>query len=87
MTLRPRISKEALVALSAAAREEHSVFCLEQLGVPQRVINLLYDNGLKSMGDLLSKTPDQILAIPNLGDGQMGAVLDALSRYDRIEDL
>jgi DNA-directed RNA polymerase alpha subunit len=81
----PIIPKVALDALSLAADEEHSVFCLEQLGVPQRVINLLYDDGVKSVGDLLARTPERILEIPNFGPGQLRYVMDALSRYDQIE--
>jgi len=82
-----RITKVALDALSLAADEEHSVFCLEQLGVPQRVINLLYDDGVKSVGDLLSRPPERILEIPNFGKSQLRMVMDALSRYDQIEEI
>ena len=83
----PKISDEAFVAIAEAVRDDHSVFCLEQLGVPQRVINLLYDNGLRSVSDLVSRSADQILAIPNFGKAQLGMVLAALSRYHTIEDI
>lgn len=87
MNEKPKVPKEAFAALSVAVAEDHSVFCLEQLGVPQRVINLLYDSGIKSVADLLSKSPDKILAIPNLGRSQLRTVLNALSKYNTIEDI
>jgi DNA-directed RNA polymerase alpha subunit len=87
MKEKPKVPKEAFAALSVAVDEDHSVFCLEQLGVPQRVINLLYDSGIKSVADLLSKSPEKMLAIPSFGKSQLRTVLNALSRYDTIEDL
>lgn len=82
-----QVPKEAFAAISVAVDEDHSVFCLEQLGVPQRVINLLYDNGIKNISDLVSKSAVQLLAIPSFGRSQMGLVMDALSKYHTIEDI
>lgn len=80
------MSREAFEAVSQAVDEDHSVFCLEQLGVTHRVINLLYDNGIKSIADLVSQQPEQILKIPNMGMSQLGTILDALSKYHKIEE-
>jgi DNA-directed RNA polymerase alpha subunit len=82
-----QVTEEAFDAISKAADEDHSVFCLEQLGVPHRVANLLYDRGVKSVADLVSMSQEQILAIPNFGKSQLKAVLDALAKYHTIEDI
>lgn len=82
-----RMSEEAMAAVEVAFREGHSVFCLEGLGVPQRVINLLYDSGLRSVADVVSKSHEQLLEIPNMGLSQIGTVIRALERYHTIEDV
>jgi DNA-directed RNA polymerase alpha subunit len=87
MTAKAKISAEAMVAISNAVKEGHSIFCLEQLGVPQRVINLLYDSGVHSVSDLVEKSPDQLLAIQNFGINHLKAVLGSLSKYHTIEDI
>lgn len=87
MTSKLRVSKEAMDAICVAVDEEHSVFCLEQLGVPQRVINLLHNNGLRRIKDLVGKKECDLLKIPNLGKIQLGIVVKALSQYHTIEDL
>lgn len=87
MDAKAKIPVEAMVAIEDAVREGHSVFCLEQLGVSQRVINLLYDNGVRSVADLVNKSPRQLLAIPNFGDSNLKSVVGALSRYNTIEDI
>ena len=40
----PQISKEALVAIKKGVEDKHSVSNLEELGVSQRLINLLESN-------------------------------------------
>lgn len=87
MKSKPKVGREAMEAICSAVDEEHSIFCLEQLGVPHRVINLLHDNGIRKIGDLVSRTEDQLLAISNLGKIQLGLVVNALARYHTIEDL
>lgn len=82
-----RMSADAMAAVEGAVKEGHSVFCLEQIGVPQRVINLLYDSGIKSVSDLVSRSSDQLLKIPNMGKAQLAVVLEALSKYHTIEDI
>lgn len=81
------ISAEAMEAICTAADEKHSVFCLEQLGVPQRVINLLYDSGIRNMCELMSKSPEQLMAVQNFGRAHMDSIMRALSRYHKIEDI
>lgn len=82
-----KIPKEAMAAISEAVKDKHSVFCLEQLGVPQRVINLLYNNGVRSVADLVDRSPEQLLSIANFGKNHLRSVLDSLSKYHTIEDI
>jgi hypothetical protein len=81
------IPKSALAAIATAVDEEHSVFCLEQLGVPTRLLNLLHQSGIRSMGDLMKKSPGEILGLPSVGKGQFGSIMKALSKYHTIEDV
>lgn len=87
MPAKVKIPKEAMIAISDAVKEKHSIFCLEQLGVSQRVINILYDNGIRSVADLVEKSPDQLLSISNFGKSHLKAVLGSLSKYHTIEDI
>jgi DNA-directed RNA polymerase alpha subunit len=79
--------ESALAAIATAVDEEHSIFCLEQLGVPARLLNLLHQNGIRSMGDLMKKSPGDILGLPSVGKGQFGSIMKALSKYHTIEDV
>lgn len=87
MTQKIEIPKEAVLAITSAVKEGHSIFCLEQLGVPQRVINVLYNNGVRSVSDLVEKSPEQLLAIQNFGRNHLRAVMGSLSKYHMIEDI
>jgi DNA-directed RNA polymerase alpha subunit len=82
-----KITNEARVAIAAAVDEKHSVFCLEQLGVSARLLNLLYSNGIRTLGDLMDKSPDYVLGLPNLGRGQFNSIMNALAKYHTIEDI
>lgn len=81
------ISDEACRAISNAIKEEHSVFCLEQLGVSQRAINLLYNQGIRKISDLVARDRTQLLAIQNFGQVNLKKVIEALGRYHEIEDI
>jgi len=78
---------EALEAISKGVKDGHSVFCLEQLGVPQRLINLLYKNDVREIQHLVGRSPEQMLSIPKFGKLQLKIVLEALSKYHMIEDI
>lgn len=81
------VPEEALSAIALAVREEHSVFCLEQLGVPHRVINVLYDSGIRSMSDLMHRSRGELLEIQNFGQSNLRSLFGALCRYHTIEDI
>lgn len=87
MAGRLKVPLEAMEAISEAVKDGHSVFCLEQLGVSQRVINVLYDSGVRSIGDLVGRSPDDLLGIQNFGELHLRSVAVALSRYHTIEDI
>lgn len=79
-----QISNEALKALNTAVDEGHSISCLEQLGLTQRLINLLEMNGITEIKDLLYKTKQDLLKISNFGEKNLNLIFDALSKYHLI---
>lgn len=81
-----QISEETRIALSLAVAEKHSVSNLEQVGVSQRLINLLQANGINSMEDLLNKERSELMKIQHFGAKQMDAVLRAISMYHTVAD-
>jgi DNA-directed RNA polymerase alpha subunit len=80
------IGKEAQTAIRNAVVEKHPVSNLEQLGVSQRLINLLQTNGINHMGDLLENRKESLMKLQNFGEKQMQVLFDALSKYHLVED-
>lgn len=80
------IGKEAQKAIRNAVFEKHPVSNLEQLGVSQRLINLLQTNGINHMGDLLENKRESLMKLQNFGEKQMQVLFDALSKYHLVED-
>lgn len=81
------ISKEADEALRIAALERHPVSNLEQIGISQRVINLLQSNGINDMLDLLSVKKEILLKFQNFGPRQLQMLFEAMSKYHLVENL
>lgn len=81
-----KISQEAHKALIIASDEEHPVSNLEQLGVNQRMINILQLNNINQMDQLLQKKPEDLLSLNNFGQRQLKILLEALSKYNLIDD-
>ena len=82
----PEISNEANEAIIIAVKNRHPVSNLEQLGVSQRLINLLQMNNINDMHDLLFRSKDQLLAMSNFGDRQLQIIFEALSKYHFVEN-
>ena len=81
-----QISEDTRTALLLAVAEKHSVSNLEQVGVSQRLINLLQASGINSMEDLLNKERSELMKIQHFGAKQMDAVLRAISMYHTVSD-
>lgn len=79
-----KMPEEAMKALNIAVDEGHSISCLEQLGLTQRLINLLETNGITEIKDLLYKTKKDLLKISNFGEKNLNLIFDALSKYHLI---
>lgn len=56
---------------------------VEEMGLSVRAINCLRNEGLDTVGDILSKTRADLLRIPNFGRGS----LDEVERYLNAQDL
>lgn len=82
----PQISEEANLAIKKAVDETHPVSNLEQLGVGQRLINLLHSNRIFDMKDLVFKTKEDLLKMNNFGQRQLYVLFEALSKYHLIEN-
>ena len=80
----PKISNDALGAIKIGVKENHSISNLEQLGVKQRLINLLELNGVTDLGHLLSLKKEALLSFPNFGEKQLFSIFEALSKYHTI---
>lgn len=82
----PKISSEAKIALGFAVDNKDPVSVLEELGISQRMINLLQENNIQNMCDLMSKKPNQLLNLKNFGQKQLQNLFVALSKYHLIND-
>lgn len=79
------ITKQAYDALVIAANEGHPVSNLEQLGINQRMINILQSNNINEISDLLQKKKEDLLSLNNFGDRQLKLLFEALSKYHLIQ--
>jgi DNA-directed RNA polymerase alpha subunit len=79
------ISDQAMKALNKAVDEGHSINNLEQLGLNQRLINLLESNGIGEIKDLLYKNKEDLLKINNFGEKNLKKIFEALSKYHTIQ--
>lgn len=82
----PEFTEEAMQAIKVAVEEKHPVSNLEEIGVTQRMINLLHSNGIEDMSHLMSKKREELLEIQNFGQRQLEILFEALSKYHLVED-
>ncbi len=80
----PNISEKSLDALRMGVSEGHHISHLSELGVSQKVINLLDSEGVFSLESLLKKTKDELLSIPNFGEKQLSVLFEALGNYENL---
>lgn len=80
----PNISLDSLNALKKGVDEKHHVSCLNELGVSQKVINILDSVGVSSLEQLLKCKKEELLSIPNFGEKQMFVLFEALSNYQNL---
>jgi DNA-directed RNA polymerase subunit alpha len=52
---------------------------LEELGIPTRVLNSLKKAGIETVGDMRSKSHDELLAVKNLGEKSLEDVLTKIA--------
>lgn len=82
----PEIGQKARAALAEAAGRKDPISNLEELGIGQRMINLLHDNGIQNIRNLMEKKQEELLAIDNFGEKQLHKLFVALSNYHLLED-
>lgn len=81
----PKIGKEAMRAIQEGVAANHPVAFLEQLGIGQRLINLLETQGISTLGDLMRRKKEDLLEFPNFGEKQLVVLFTALSKYDNLD--
>jgi DNA-directed RNA polymerase alpha subunit len=81
----PKISTDALESIKNGIEENRSISDLEQLGVSQRLINLLESNGISKLEDLMNKKKEELISMPNFGEKQLEILFKALSNYHYID--
>jgi DNA-directed RNA polymerase alpha subunit len=82
----PTISIEALAAIKKGVEEKHSISNLENLGVKQRLINLLESHKISNLEQLMFHKKETLLSIPNFGKRQLFVLFEALSKYNELEN-
>jgi len=80
----PSISEKSLDALRIGVSEHHHISHLSELGVSQKVINILDSEGVFSLESLLKKTKEELLSIPNFGEKQLSVLFKALGNYENL---
>ena len=53
---------------------------LAEIDLPVRTVNCLEDQRIFTVGDLLSRTPQQLLEIPNIGEKTLETIYAALEK-------
>lgn len=81
----PKICDAALEAIQVGVEQCHPISNLEQLGVTQRLINLLESNGIVKLGDLMYTRKEELLKFRNLGEKQLELIFNALDKYHRLD--
>jgi DNA-directed RNA polymerase alpha subunit len=66
--------------------EKHSISNLENLGVKQRLINLLESHKISNLEQLMFHKKETLLSIPNFGKRQLFVLFEALSKYNELEN-
>ena len=82
------IPHEARVAITQGVKRGDALAELEYLGLPVRTINMLECSKyqITTLEHLLSLRREDLLEIPNFGQGTLDKVMDCLSRYDQLAD-
>lgn len=80
-----KITPKALDAIKKGVEENHSVSNLEQLGISQRLINLLESNKISNIKELMFIKKEDLVSIPNFGEKQLSVLFEALSNYHLLQ--
>lgn len=80
------IGEEAMKAINKAVKNRSPVSELEQIGVSQRLINLLQKNGINTIHDLMFKSRGELLEMKNFGRKQLEVIFVALSKYHLVDE-
>lgn len=59
---------------------------LEEFGFSRRLSDLLARNGIWTIDELRSRSPEQLLSIRMLGEGSMREIEDVLAALDLVQD-
>ena len=86
MTKFPKLCEESVQAILKGVECKHPVFNLEWLGVPIKVIQMLTNAGIMELGDLMSKSKEDLLKIESFGETSLYRVFKGLSLYHRLKE-
>ena len=81
----PKIGKKALNAIQKGVEEGHPISYMEQLGIGQRLINLLEQEGIQEIGDLMRKKKEDLSGYKNFGEKQLQSLFKALANYHKMQ--
>lgn len=85
---RPTMFKEdkccsgfTVTILVAPVGREIDTWGIHELDLPVRPYNNLARMGIRTVGELISKSPDEVQAFPNMGKKAMEDLMEALERH------
>ena len=83
-----KISDEARLAIARGVQRGDPVAELEYLGLSVRTINLLENSDfhITRLEQLVARSRDELLSIPNITRGVLVEILSAVARYHELED-
>lgn len=83
-----RFSDGARMAIAKGIQEDDPAANLEYLGMTLRTLNILEnsDYGITKLSQLVCRSKDELLAIPNVTPTVLREILTSLSNYDKLDE-
>ena len=79
------VRDEVIDALEKGIRRGDSVYELQLLGVPEKLLADLDRFGILKLETLLKMTPNTLLSVPGIDNVSFNKIHSAIKRYDELE--
>ena len=83
-----RFSDRARIAIANGIQQDDPAANLEYLGMTLRTLNILENSqyGITKLSQLVCRSKEELLAIPNVTPTVLNEVLVSLSHYDKLDE-